>query len=382
MKMKNQKAGINPRRNNLIKSSVVPGALAVFSFILINTGCQKNDMIPDTTFSDQPINLERLMNSDFSQTNLVSDAAEYDPAFIDPSLVNAWGIAFSDEGEAWVSSADQGKTTIYNSEGGTIEGPIGIPFMKDPFGGAPTGAIYNTTTQFLIPATGEPSEMIFATENGTIVAVAGGIAYTVANRSAEGAVYKGLTMGKNASGNYLFATDFHNGKVDVFNSNFAYQEGDGFMDPTLPAGFAPFNIRMFDGRIYVTYAKQLAPENVDDEAGPGNGYVDIFNADGTFAKRFASAGTLNSPWGIEQAIGPSEAILIGNFGDGKINVYDADGNFKSYLKSGGIPIEIEGLWAIMLPRENLTGDAHTRLYFTAGPDDETHGVFGYLAPVD
>ena len=151
----------------------------------------------------------------------------------------------------------------------------------------------------------------------------------------------------------------------------------------MPENFAPFNIKCIDGLMYVTYAKQLAPENTDDEAGPGNGYVNTFMPNGVFVERFASNGTLNSPWGIEQTQGMQKAILIGNFGNGRINVFTSAGTFKSFLRNeSGTQVKIEGLWAIEFPRGNLVGDANNRLYFTAGPDDEEHGVFGYLNPAE
>src|SRR6185295_5878894 len=124
-------------------------------------------------------------------------------------------------------------------------------------------------------------------------------------------------------------------------------------DPNIPSGFAPFNIRNFDGLLFVTYAKQLGPENADDEKGPGNGYVDIFNTDGSFVQRFVSQGELNSPWGMEKVSGVGGGMLIGNFGNGKINMYDMNGNFVKPLKSGGEPLKIEGLWSLTLPGKNL-----------------------------
>jgi uncharacterized protein (TIGR03118 family) len=155
------------------------------------------------------------------------------------------------------------------------------------------------------------------------------------------------------------------------------------MDPMIPAGFAPFNIRLIDSVLYVTYAKQLGPENKDDEKGAGNGYVNIFNTSGSLVKRFASQGKLNSPWGIEKApegFGQGKrVILIGNFGDGHINVYEeGEGEFLRPLTNYGKPVWIDGLWAITFPDNNVPGDDPNKLYFTAGPNDEGHGLFGYL----
>lgn len=368
---------------NQIKKSTLTGAVTLLVLFSVNTGCNKNDVITPTasSTSDQTfLDLRSADTSNFTEINLVSDVEEYSPAFIDANLVNAWGLAFSDEGEAWVSSADMGLATIYDANGVTLDDPVAIPFDGDPMGGAPTGAIYNPTTSFVIPAAGEPAEFIYSTENGTIVAAAGGVAYTVADRSSFDANYKGLTMAKEDGEDYLYAADFHNATINVYNSSFEYEDDYTFTDPDMPAGYAPFNIRAFGDKLIVAYAKQLAPENDDDEAGPGNGIVDIYNTDGSFVKRFTTGGTLNSPWGIEKVLSPTPAILIGNFGDGKINVFDMDGNYTMTLQHDGEPIVIEGLWSIVFPRTNLPVGERNRLYFTSGPDEETHGVFGYITP--
>ncbi len=351
--------------------------LAVILILGLNSGCQKNDVLsPVDNTSIDP----KLMNSNYAVVSLVGDNTGYDPAFIDPSLVNAWGLAF-DEGEIWVSSTEDGSSGVYDANGNTIMPHVTIPGLGG-MTGSPTGVVYNSTGKFIIPATGEKSEFIFCTEDGTIAAWAsGGSAITVANRSAFGTVYKGITISRKEGIALIYATDFHNGRVDVYDQNFEYQEGFSFIDPDMAAGFAPFNIRYIDGLLYVTYAKQLAPENIDDEAGPGNGYINLFELNGTFGKRFASNGSLNSPWGIQQTDGNGlGAILVGNFGDGRISVFAKNGAFKSFLQSDGMPIEIEGLWALVMPEDNILGVPHNRIYFTAGPDDEEHGLFGYLDP--
>jgi uncharacterized protein (TIGR03118 family) len=190
-------------------------------------------------------------------------------------------------------------------------------------------------------------------------------------------------MASDGTANFLYLTNFKGGKIDVFNREFNYVTNKPFWDPNIPAGFAPFNIQNIGGKLYVTYAKQKEPDHMDDQAGPGNGYVDIFNPDGTFVKRFASKGELNSPWGIALAppgfAGQSQTILIGNFGNGRINVFDMQGNHLGALKVQGQNIVIDGLWAIDFLKNNLPGGSPTDpLYFTSGPDGESHGLFGYL----
>jgi uncharacterized protein (TIGR03118 family) len=315
----------------------------------------------------------------YSVVNLVSDVDEYAPLHIDTNLVNAWGMAFGPTGGIWISAADKDLSTIYNKMGETLRAPVSVD-------GGPTGQVFNSTTGFMIPGTSQVSRFIFATEGGTIAAWAGGDAATVAvDRSSAGAIYKGLTMAQSNGAWYLYATDFHNAHVDVFDANFNMVSGMSFSDPNIPSGFAPFNARAFNDRIVVTYAKQDADAE-DDVSGPGNGYVDVYGTDGTFIKRVASAGALNSPWGLEMLAahgkpGSSPQLLVGNFGDGKINVLDmASGNMLGQLMMGNAPLVIEGLWSISYaPSSDAYADVSNRIFFTAGPDDEEHGIFGYIS---
>lgn len=186
------------------------------------------------------------------------------------------------------------------------------------------------------------------------------------------------------SSNYLYATNFRQAKIDVFDKDFNYVSSMPFLDSSIPAGFAPFNIQNIGGLLYVTYAKQKAPDNIFDQPGAGNGYVDIFNADGSLLRNFASQGTLNSPWGIALAPGGFAdfgiAILIGNFGDGRINIFDMHGDFRGQLQGTNRQlITIPGLWAIDFLQNNQPGiNRHSPLYFTAGPDFGAHGLFGTL----
>ena len=189
----------------------------------------------------------------------------------------------------------------------------------------------------------------------------------------------------------LFATDFHNGKVDMFDSSFHWV--GSFTDATVDAGFAPFNVQNIGGWLFVTFAKQLGPENEDDEAGPGNGFVDIFRPDGHLVRRFASHGMLNSPWGLAVATRSfgkfRDALLVGNFGDGRINAYNLrTGAFLGQLSDPhGGPIQIEGLWALGFGRDSDWGRdddnddvPNNALYFTSGPADESHGLLGVIVP--
>jgi uncharacterized protein (TIGR03118 family) len=236
----------------------------------------------------------------------------------------------------------------------------------------------------LINASQKVAKFIFVNEDGTVSAWGGGDStITVADRSASNTVYKGLALANDGTANFLYAADFRGGKIDVYDKTFSLVTTKPFSDPDIPAGFGPFNVQNIGGKLYVTYAKLEGPENEDDQAGPGNGYVDVFNPDGTLVKRFASQGVLNSPWGIAQAPAgsgfPLHALLIGNFGDGRINLFDSTGALIGPLQSNGQPVVIEGLWALDFPyNEAPAASDPKRLYFTAGPVNETHGWFGFL----
>jgi uncharacterized protein (TIGR03118 family) len=198
-----------------------------------------------------------------------------------------------------------------------------------------------------------------------------------------GAVYKGLAIGSTGGADFLYATDFHNGKIDVYNTSFAKTNLTGnFTDPMLPAGYAPFGIQNLGGKIYVTYAKTQAGS--DDEAhGVGLGFVSVFNTDGTFDKRVATQGTLNAPWGLTIAPGNfgqfSNALLVGNFGNGLINAFDATTDaFLGTLHDGSHSLHIDGLWALGFGGGNMNSGLADSLYFTAGINDEADGLFGDL----
>ena len=348
-------------------------------------------------------------------TPLVSDTkATQNPA--DPVLQNAWGVAFTPAGSPfWIVDNATGCATLYDGDGTKLALQVSIPLPgnivpatdcktvnpkmpPNPTPAAPTGVVWNPTTNpttaFLVPGTNLPASFIFVTEDGTISAWTGGLtpptdAVQAVDNSktpspALGAVYKAAVFGVNADGVFLFATNFRAGTIDVFDHNYKPVTTDGgFVDPKIPAGFAPFGIRNIDGDLFVTYAKQNA-EKHDDVAGTGNGLVDVFDTDGHLLRRFTTGGQLNSPWGIERAsyaFGPfSGMILIGNFGNGRINVFDDRGRFVDELDDGhDKPLVIDGLWTL-----TLGGGAKSSpdtLYFTAGPNGETDGLFGTITPV-
>jgi uncharacterized protein (TIGR03118 family) len=350
-------------------------------------------------------------------TNLVSDIAGV-AAQTDPVLQNAWGVAFTPAASPfWVADNATGCATLYDGEGAIQALQVKIPLPdgsvpasackhldpKHPPSASPatpTGLVWNPTTNpataFLVPGTNLPASFIFDTEDGTISAWAGGLTppdqAVLAVNNSPGAVYKGLVFGTNAKGVFLFAANFRGGTIDVFGPAPAgsadghyvpVTSTGGFADPTIPAGFAPFGIQNINGDLFVSYAKQDS-EKSDDVAGPGNGFVDVFDTDGNLLRRFASRGPLNSPWGMTRASFDfgrfSGDILIGNFGNGRINAFDSDGNFLGALKdANGKAIKIDGLWTLTLGGgRNSSSDT---LFFTAGPNDETDGLFGTITPV-
>jgi uncharacterized protein (TIGR03118 family) len=269
----------------------------------------------------------------------------------------------------------------------------------NPTPAAPTGMVWNPSSAFLVPGTKLPATFIFDTEDGTISAWTGGLTpagnavlavdNSASPNAANGAVYKSLAVGVNVRGVFLFAANFRAGTIDVFGPNganglFTPATTDAnFRDPELPAGFAPFGIQNIDGDLFVTYAKQNAQKH-DDVAGRGNGFVDVFDTDGHLLRRFASRGPLDSPWGVARASFAfgrfSGDILVGNFGDGRINVFDSRGRFIDQLEGlDGKPLVIDGLWTLTLGG-GRTSSSDT-LYFTAGPNGETAGLFGTITPV-
>ena len=362
--------------------------LFLLSMLLFNTGCQKDlrNMNAEQQLPNGLANNSKVpqLLKDFTQVNLVGNNDEYNPARVDPLLVNGWGLAFSPTGIAWISAEGTGVSTVYNSEGSQVLPAVSIPSPGGATGGHPTGVVFNGTTDFKLP-NGNPARFIFDGVDGVISGWNGGPAAIKVVDNSSTSAYTGLAIAKDGVNNFLYAANFRAGKIDVFDKDWVEVNTKPFMDPSLPAGYAPFNIQTVGQQLYVTYAK-VDPAEGEEEKGPGLGYVDIYNTDGSFVKRFVSNGQLNAPWGIAWApagfFGTDEraqpAILIGNFGDGHINAYSQDGNFLGQLRAHGNPIVIEGLWAISFPPATATSINPNRLYFAAGPDDEEDGLFGYI----
>jgi uncharacterized protein (TIGR03118 family) len=323
-----------------------------------------------------------LGSNNFSFANLVSDIAGM-AKFTDPNLVNPWGMALSSSNTIFISDNGKGVSTEYNLDGTTTGLVITIPKSASNMDGAnPTGIVANGTPFFKVTnnVNSLPSTFIFVAEDGSISGWNAMVDPTNAIRVVDngpGAVYKGATMGVASGHNFLFVTNFRAGTVETYDESFLPVNPGGFVDPNLPAGFAPFGIANINGQIYVTYAMQDALKH-DDVAGPGNGFVNIFDTSGTFVRRLISNGELNSPWGLalhSAGFGTFNGeLFVGNFGDGKINVYDPmtpetfHGTMMNHNGSG--PLVFDGLWSLLSINVNL--------FFTAGINDEADGLFGVI----
>jgi uncharacterized protein (TIGR03118 family) len=322
----------------------------------------------------------------YLQTDLVSDIPGL-ATITDPHLVNPWGLSHGPTTPFWVSDQGTGVATLYNvpsggpvSQAGLI---VSIPTTATGPQG-PTGQVFNPTSSFAVPSNGSPATFIFANLNGTISAW-NGAAGTLAQIAATtpGAVYTGLTL----AGTQLYAANGAQNRIDVFDGSFhAVTPAGGFVDPTLPAGFVPFNVQNIGGKIYVTYAPAGRPAQI--AAGPGAGFVSVFDTNGNFQQRLISGGQLASPWGITLA--PSGFgqfggdLLVGNFSflASEINAFDPlTGQFL-----GSIPIDPGaaqspgGLWSLAFGNAGNNGDPDT-LFFTDGIDGEQHGLFGSIRAI-
>jgi uncharacterized protein (TIGR03118 family) len=323
----------------------------------------------------------------YKRHNLVSDQAGKADV-MDPSLVNAWGLSFGPTTPGWVADNGMGVSTLY---AGDVSGTpvVKVPLTVSIPGGTPTGTVYNGSSSFVVRAGGNsgPANFLFSSEAGKITAWSQSVPpFTMAQTVAKvkGAIFKGLAIANAGYGSRIYATDFHHGRVDMWDGSFnRVHRRDAFRDKKIPDRYAPFGIEAVKNHIVVTYAKQGAGAAAD-VPGAHHGFVDIFNTRGKLLRRFASRGRLNSPWGIAKApkgFGrASGALLIGNFGNGRINAYDPKSTkFLGALKNDkGHKLAIDGLWALKFGNGTI-GTPHT-LLFTAGPNDQTHGLFGDVVP--
>ncbi len=339
----------------------------------------------------------------YSLTKLVADQGAGTAATIDAKLVNPWGLVIPTGLPAWVANNGTQTSTLYDGNGKAQPhaAPLVVTFAQSGAGADfdPTGVVFNgVATDFAVTegTVSGSAKFIFDGEGGMIAGWSPGVDPTHAINmytDAGGAVYKGLAIAQNGGHAFLYATDFHNSKVDVFNNAFVKQATSAtafaFKDPSIPAGYAPFGIQAINNgaggvtQIYVTYAQQKAPDNHDNANGVGLGYVDIYDTNGKFIKQLIATGALNAPWGL--ALAPadfgtlSNALLVGNFGDGLINGYDAaTGTFIGTVKdAGGAAIATAGVWGIAFGND-ANNQPHNTLFFAAGTNDELNGSYGRI----
>jgi uncharacterized protein (TIGR03118 family) len=333
-----------------------------------------------------------LLSGGFGLVNLASDVPGL-ARVTDPRLVNPWGIAYSPTGPFWFAEDGSGVSDILDGSGEPSSLIVTVPSTAES-GSAPTGTVFNSGAGFVISENGvfRPSRFLFASKDGTISGWSAVVdptrALLAVDNSSSGAVYTGLAIAADATGNsFLYAADFSRGTIDVFNQDFRPVVRPGsFQDPNLPEGFAPFNIQKINDMLFVTYARQ-DEDKEDDVPGQGNGFIDVFDSAGRLVRHFASQGALDSPWGLALApagFGPfGGALLVGNNGDGRINAYNpASGAFLGELASDtGAPIALPDLWALTFGNGHVGGDSDT-LFFAAGVGDDEHGVFGAVQPPD
>ena len=321
----------------------------------------------------------------YSLRALVSDSTATAAAANDASLVNGWGLSAGPTTPWWAANNGSNTSTLYSGAGVKAALTVSVP-------GAPTGTVFNgNAADFVVNQSGKSgaARFLFATEGGTILGwtptVNGTVAVVGADRSSVGAVYKGLATASDR----LYATDFHNGRVDVFDASFKLiTTSGGFKDPKVAKGFAPFGIQAIGGNIFVTYAKQDSAKK-DDVPVPGQAYVDEFTPDGQLVASVVNSGKknapLNAPWGLAMAPAGFSVfagdLLVGNFGNGRISAYAQNGSkwvYKGQLRlADGTPIAIDGLWAIAFGNGSAAGPVNA-LYFLSGPSGEKHGLYGSI----
>jgi uncharacterized protein (TIGR03118 family) len=344
--------------------------LLLAATVFVSAGCSDND------------HNNGVQLTGFAVAPLLSDQPGVAPN-TDPNLVNAWGLAM-DSQSFWIANNGTGVISVVNADGTPSKfSPASSALNVGP---GITGIVSNGTSAFPIGVANAtaPAQMLVASETGQIFGINPNVAATpqlVVDRSSVGAIYKGLTIYTTSSGAIrLAAADFHNARVDVFDENFNLLAGVTFVDPLLNAGLAPFNLVTVGNTVFVMFAVQDSGAT-DDVPGVGNGRVDAFDVDGNFVQTIASGGLLNAPWGLVQANGTFasqlEGLLIaGNFGDGTLVAIDPrNGDMARLLDAKGNTLVIPGLWGLMFGNGQNVG-AVSSLYFTSGPGDEMHGLYG------
>jgi len=331
--------------------------------------------------------------------NLVSNSTDIPARTTDETLLNPWGLAISPTAPIWIANNGTGLSTLFTPQGVRQTATVELPMTGVGTTSTPTGVVFNTasdTTSFPVTDNGTtgPATLIFATQEGTIAAWSAvvsppsgsSMATTVIDNSVGGANFTGLTMLTSGTNSTLYAADFAHGQINAFDENFApiAMPSNAFRDTHIPANFAPFNITAVGNKLYVAFAQRNAAG--DEVKGSGRGFIDVFNRNGNLVTRLVRRGKLNAPWAMVVApsnYGPfSNALLVGNFGNGRINAYNRNnGHFLgTFRERNGDVVKIDGLWGLAFGKGGESG-SRTTLYFAAGPDDEANGVFGRITPL-
>jgi uncharacterized protein (TIGR03118 family) len=322
-----------------------------------------------------------LPSASYERTDLLSDGAVMTP-HVNPNLVNPWGLAASPSGPFWIANEGTGTSSIVLADGALVAPDVLVPADQSAH---PTGLVFNGGEGFAVEQGGVsgPSRFIFVTLEGRVLGWSPTVdpanAIVAVDNGASGASYTGAAFAENAEGGRLFVANFAAGSVEVFDAQFA--AAGSFTDSNVPPTYSPFGVARIGARIYVTFVPR-DPRTGDEVPGIGHGLIDVFSQDGTLIQRLATGGELNAPWGMVLApggFGPfSHKLLVGNFGDGRILGFTQQGHFFGAVKGDdGSPIVIEGLWGLLFGNGGQGGDPRD-LYFTAGIDDEQHGVFGEI----
>lgn len=358
--------------------------------------------------------LGAAFGQEYNQVNLVANAAGV-AANSDSNLVNPWGLARGSGTPWWVADNLTGMSTLYNGSGSQLPLKVTIPGAKTGTTGTPTGIAYNGNPNAFLVAPGAPALYVFCTLDGMIVGWNHNVGAMPVARNTDGSSYTGLTIAMDDGQPKLYVANFNLGTIDIYNSSFQMIARDGlpssgqgnpsardglgnFRDPLLPPQYVPFNVQAIGGDIVVTYALHQ-PGQLRETDGPGNGYVDIYSPDGILLRRLQHGNWLNAPWGV--ALAPldfgaySHDLLVGQFAgggmtqsSGYIVAYDLTaGRMVGLLKDpNGNPISINGIWGIsfgnMSPNNyDSAGAPSAEMYFTAGPNHGSEGLFGYLTAV-
>lgn len=329
--------------------------------------------------------------NNYKVTILVSDSASIGPPqVVDPNLKNPWGMSFSATSPFWVSNQRTGTSTLYSGDHLQPDGTrspitklgltVTIPPAPGRPQGSPTGQVFNGSNDFVL-GNGHPASFIFAALDGTISGWNGGTTAAIV-ASSPGAIYTGLAIGSNGTGNFLYAANVAAGTIDVYDGKFMPATLSGsFNDPDLCDNFAPYNIQNLNGELYVAYESRMDREH--------DGVVDVFDTDGNFSRRIAAGDPLNAPWGL--ALAPDSfgafggALLVGNFGlnDGRILAFDPITGelLGNLLDENGADIALERLWALAFGNGGSAGDPDV-LYFAAGINNQQDGAFGHIIPIN